>query len=151
MYCIQHVVWLGSPATLVYCIRDVFWLGPPAPNHRRTCFGWDPRQHSYCGQNTSRIQMRRHFDVLMYTILYNGVGQLANLVCPASGRTCDPKHTWPWHGGQPTRVDWNHDPITLGVGGIGLAVTPFVYWICDLLFTLHRTVLVLGGKRISDQ
>ena len=22
-------------------IQGVFWLGPVAPNHRRTCFGWD--------------------------------------------------------------------------------------------------------------
>ena len=51
-------VLVGAPSTKPQ--THVFWLGPPAPNHRRTCFGWDPQQRykthlklSMCSHNCS--------------------------------------------------------------------------------------------------
>ena len=35
---------VGTPGTKPQA--HVLWLGPPAPNHRRTCFGWDPRRQT---------------------------------------------------------------------------------------------------------
>ena len=73
IHCI-HEMWLNLLYYRIW-IQDVFWLGP---YHRRTCFGWGRwdhttgarvlvgtvgTRHQRCWeQNTSQIQMLRHFN-----------------------------------------------------------------------------------------
>ena len=45
LYWIRDVLWLADGKASLDPLRSV-QLGPAAPNHRRTCFGWDPRHQT---------------------------------------------------------------------------------------------------------
>ena len=44
----------GAPGTKPQA--HVLWVGPPAPNHRRTCFGWDYR-HPTCWDPMAKTRL----------------------------------------------------------------------------------------------